>query len=281
MFSLILLGTASAYFYSLAVWAGIAPGSVYFESAAVITTLVLLGQVLEARARGRARDALRALLALAPEVARRMNPEGQEETVSAAVLKPGDRVRVRAGERVPADGVIVQGESVVDESMMTGEPVPVRKAERDPVVGGTLNGNGSFVFRVERSGADSLLAGIVRTVEEAQRSRAPIQNLADSVAFYFVPAVGGVAALSFALWLWLGPAPALPKALVAAVSVLVVACPCALGLATPMSILVALGRGAREGVLIRDAETLQKLARVDLIAFDKTGTLTLGEPRFV
>lgn len=281
MFTLVSLGNGAAYFFSLFVLLTQAGGPVYFESAAVITTLVLLGQALETGARRKTRGAVRALLDLSPKTSRRLDDAGGETDVPAGSLLPGDRVRVRPGERVPADGILLDGGSAVDESMLTGEPWPVEKERGDRVVGGTLNGNGSFILRVEKSGRDSVLTHIVRTVEEAQRTRAPIQTLVDRVAAVFVPTVVGVAALTFVLWLWWGPTPSWPRAVLNAVSVLVVACPCALGLATPMSITVALGRGARAGVLVRNAEAFQKLASVDTLAFDKTGTLTEGRPRLV
>jgi len=278
MFTLISLGNSAAYFFSL--WTLARGGhAVYFESAAVVTTLVLLGQILEGRARRKTGDAIRSLLALSPRTARRVAADGREETVPADLLRPGDTVRVRAGERIPADGALTEGHSTVDESFYTGEPVPREKKPGDPVIGGALNGAGAFLFRVERAGSETALAHIVRTVETAQRGRAPIQNLVDKVSAVFVPAVIVVAAVALGAGLRWGPEPRWAFALTNAVSVLVVACPCALGLATPMSLMVALGRGAREGVLVRAPDALQKLAGVDLIAFDKTGTLTEGRPR--
>jgi Cu+-exporting ATPase len=289
MFTLIGIGTGTAYAYSVA--ATLAPGLFpesmrghdgevgrYFEAAAVITALVLLGQVLELRARSRTSGAIRALLGLAPKTARLVSEDGSESDVPLERVQPGDRLRVRPGEKVPVDGVVIEGRSAVDESMISGEPVPVEKGRGDRVTGATLNGTGSLVIRAERVGADTLLAQIVRMVGEAQRSRAPIQRLADRVSAYFVPAVIVVAALAFVAWSVLGPEPRLAHALVAAVSVLIIACPCALGLATPMSIMVGVGRGAALGVLIRDAEALEAFERVDTLVVDKTGTLTEGRP---
>jgi Cu+-exporting ATPase len=289
MFTLIALGTGAAYAYSLvaALLPGVLPRSfhshgggppLYFEAAAVITTLVLLGQVLELRARHATGGALRALIGLAPRTARRLGPAGDEE-VPLTEVRPGDRLRVRPGEKVPVDGTVVEGTSGVDESMVTGEAIPVEKAPGSPVVGGAVNGTGTFVMRAERVGAETLLAQIVRMVAEAQRTRAPIQRLADTVSAWFVPAVVAAAALTFALWATRGPEPRLAYALVNAVAVLIIACPCALGLATPMSIMVATGRGARAGVLIRNAEVLETLEKVDTLVVDKTGTLTEGKPR--
>jgi Cu+-exporting ATPase len=290
MFTLIALGTGAAYGYS--VFATVAPGlfpasfrghggavAVYFETAAVIVTLVLLGQVMELRARSRTGAAIRALLGLAPRTARRL-PEGggAEQEVPIEALRPGDRLRVRPGEKVPVDGRVLEGRSAVDESMVSGEPVPVEKGPGDPVIGATLNGAGSFVMRAERVGRDTLLARIVQLVSEAQRSRAPIQRLADQVAAWFVPAVIAVAALAFVAWAWLGPEPRLAHALVVGVAVLIIACPCALGLATPMSIMVASGRGASAGVLFRSAEAIERMQAVDTLVVDKTGTLTEGKP---
>ena len=289
MFTLIALGAGTAYLASLtallvpglfpATFRG-ASGSVplYFEAAAVIVTLVLLGQVLELRARARTTTALRALLALAPRVARRLGAGGEED-VPLDALGVGDRLRVRPGERVPADGKILEGRSSIDESMITGEPIPVEKGPDDGVIGGTLNGTGGFVMAAERVGAATLLAQIVHMVSEAQRSRARIQRLADRVSGYFVPAVVAVALLAFGLWAWLGPEPSLAHALISAIAVLIIACPCALGLATPMSIMVASGRGAGAGVLIKNAEALETLEWVDTLVVDKTGTLTEGRPR--
>jgi Cu+-exporting ATPase len=292
MFTLIALGTGAAYAYSVV--ATVAPGlfpaafrghgpavAVYFEAAAVIVTLVLLGQVLELRARQSAGAAIRALLALAPPRARRLREDGGEEDVPLDAVRPGDRLRVRPGEKVPVDGVVLEGRSAVDESLVTGEPIPVEKGPGDGVVGGTLNGSGGLVMRAERVGSDTLLAQIVRRVAEAQRSRAPIQRLADAVAGRFVPAVVGAALVTFAVWAWLGPEPRLPHALLNAVAVLIIACPCALGLATPMSIMVATGKGAMAGVLFRDAAAIERLRDVDVLVVDKTGTLTEGRPRLV
>ncbi len=292
MFTLIALGTGMAYAFS--VIAALAPGAfpegfrgpageapLYFEAAAVIVTLVLAGQVLELRARSRTGAAIRALLGLAPRTARRLTDDGAEEEIPLAAVRPGDRLRVRPGEKVPADGVVVEGASAVDESMITGEPIPAEKAPGARVIGGTVNGTGAFIMRAERVGADTLLAQIVRMVAEAQRSRAPIQRLADAVAAWFVPAVVAIAAASFVAWALLAEEQPLAKAVVNAVAVLIVACPCALGLATPMSIMVGVGRGAAAGVLIRDAEALETLERVDTVVADKTGTLTEGKPRLV
>ncbi|MGH9465096.1 MAG: heavy metal translocating P-type ATPase, partial [Thermoanaerobaculia bacterium] len=292
MFTLIGLGVGVAYGYSLV--ARLAPDifpaalrgegghvGAYFEAAAVIVTLVLLGQVLELRARGRTSAAIRSLLGLQPRTARRLAADGSEEEVPIAAIQPGDRLRLRPGERVPVDGRVLEGASAVDESMMTGEPIPVENHSGDRVVGGTLNGTGSLVLAAERVGADTLLAQIVRQVAEAQRSRAPIQSLADRVSGWFVPAVVVIAIATFAVWLLAGPEPRLAYAVVNAVSVLIIACPCALGLATPMSIMVAVGKGATLGVLFRDAEAIERLRDIDLLVVDKTGTLTLGRPRLV
>jgi Cu+-exporting ATPase len=290
MFTLIALGTGAAYAYS--VLAALAPGlfpaafrghggavAVYFEAAAVIVTLVLLGQVLELRARARTGAAIRALLGLAPKTARRIEADGSEADVPLDAVAVGDRLRVRPGEKVPVDGVVLEGRSAVDESMLTGEPIPVEKSAGARVVGASVNQTGSLVIRAEKVGAETLLAQIVRMVAEAQRSRAPIQRLADQVAAWFVPAVIVVAAVSFAAWALVGPEPRLAHALVNAVAVLIIACPCALGLATPMSIMVATGRGATAGVLFRNAEAIEKLREVDTLVVDKTGTLTEGRPR--
>jgi P-type Cu+ transporter len=290
MFTLIAVGTGTAYLYSIA--ATLAPGAfpagfrsaggevpVYFEAAAVITTLVLLGQVLELRARSRTSAAIRGLLQLAPKTARRLSASGPEEEVPLEHVMHGDRLRVRPGERVPVDGVVLEGTSSVDESMLTGEPLPVEKHENDRVTAGALNGSGSFIMRAERVGAETLLAQIVRMVGEAQRSRAPIQKLADVVSSYFVPGVVAAAIVTFAVWASIGPSPRLAYALVNAVAVLIIACPCALGLATPMSIMVGIGRGATAGVLIKNAEALEILEKVDTLVIDKTGTLTEGKPR--
>jgi len=288
MFTLIALGTGAAWLASVA--ALLAPGAfpdamrdahglppVYFEAAAVIVTLVLLGQVLELKARERTGDAIRALLRLAPKTARRVSDEGEED-VPLEQIAPGNRLRVRPGENVPVDGTVLSGESAVDESMLTGEPMPLAKARGAGVTAGTTNGAGSFVMRADAVGRDTLLARIVALVAEAQRSRAPSQRLADAVSAWFVPAVVACAALAFAAWSAFGPEPRLAHALVAAISVLIIACPCALGLATPMSIMVASGSGARAGVLFRDAEALEALAQIDTLFVDKTGTLTEGKP---
>jgi Cu+-exporting ATPase len=288
MFTLIGLGIAMAWGYSAL--ATIAPGVVphafrhggapalYFESAAMIVTLVLLGQVLELRARARTGAALRALMDLAPATARRLADDGTEQDVPLAEVRAGDRLRARPGERIPVDGEVIEGRGSVDESMVTGESMPVEKAAGDTVTGGTLNGQGSLVLRATRVGADSALARIVRAVAEAQRSRAPVQALADRVSAWFVPAVVLCAVLAACAWAYFGPEPRLAHALVIAVSTLIVACPCALGLATPMSVTVALGRGAQAGVLFRDAASLEALDRVDTVVLDKTGTLTQGRP---
>jgi P-type Cu+ transporter len=292
MFTLIALGTGAAYLDSVAAtfFPQIFPESfrsmhgavpVYFEAAAVITTLVLLGQVLELRARQKTSGAIRALLNLAPQQAHVVANDGSERDVALDHVKPGDRLRVRPGERVPVDGVVLEGASAVDESMVTGEAMPVEKAAGDKVIGGTLNTSGSFVMQAERVGSETLLAQIVKLVSEAQRSRAPMQRLADKVSGYFVPAVVAAAVLTFLGWASLGPEPRLAHALVNAVAVLIIACPCALGLATPMSIMVAVGRGAQAGVLVRNAEALETLAKVDTLVVDKTGTLTEGKPQVV
>src|SRR3984893_13199974 len=290
MFTLIGLGTGAAYLDSVVatVFPQIFPASfrdmhgavpVYFEAAAIITTLVLLGQVLELSARQRTSGAIRSLLNLAPQQAHRIAPDGAEQDVPLSEVQRGDRLRVRPGERIPVDGIIREGASAVDESMVTGEPMPVEKSVGDRVIGGTLNASGSFVMEAERVGSETMLAQIVKLVSEAQRSRAPMQRLADKVAAYFVPAVIATAVLAFLGWILFGPQPRFAHALVAAVSVLIIACPCALGLATPMSIMVAVGRGAQSGVLIRNAEALEMLAKVDTLLVDKTGTLTEGKPR--
>jgi Cu+-exporting ATPase len=292
MFSLIAMGTGTAYVFSVvavliqerfpSVFRDAHGGPViYFEAAAAITTLVLLGQVLELRARAQTGSAIRALLGLAPKTARRLVEGGREEDVPIDQVQAGDRLRVRPGEKVPVDGVVEEGASAIDESMVTGEPIPVEKVAGERVIGGTINGNGTLLMRAERVGSDTVLAQIVRMVADAQRSRAPIQHLADRVSAYFVPAVIGVAAITFVVWLWFGPEPRLAHALVNAVSVLIIACPCALGLATPMSIMVATGRGATAGVLIKNAEALELMEKVDTIVVDKTGTLTEGKPRVV
>jgi Cu+-exporting ATPase len=291
MFTLIGLGVGVAYLYSLV--ATVAPGlfpdsfrdlhgrvGVYFEAAAVIVTLVLLGQVLELRARSQTGAAIRALLGLAPKTAKRVHEDGTEEEVPLANVQVGDLLRVRPGEKVPVDGKVAEGSSSVDESMVTGEPIPVEKKAGDAVIGATVNGRGSLILRAEKIGADTLLSQIVQMVSEAQRSRAPIQKLADQVSGYFVPAVMAIALLTFILWAWLGPQPAFAFALINAVSVLIIACPCALGLATPMSIMVATGKGATSGVLFKNAEAIEVLRQVQVMIVDKTGTLTEGKPVF-
>ena len=292
MFTLIALGIGLAYAYSVV--ATLAPGlfpaafrthggevGLYFEAAAVITVLVLLGQVLELRARSQTSGAIRSLLGLAPRTARRVRASGGDEDVALEAIQVGDRLRVRPGEKVAVDGVVVEGASAVDESMVTGEPIPVEKTAGDRVIGGTVNGTGSFVMRAERVGRETLLAQIVQMVSEAQRSRAPIQRLADLVAAWFVPAVVLVAIVTAIVWATVGPEPRAAFAVVNAVAVLIIACPCALGLATPMSIMVGTGRGATAGVLIKNAEALEVLERVDTLVVDKTGTLTEGKPRLV
>ena len=279
MFTLIGVGVSTAYVYSAA--AAFWGAEVYFETAAAITTLVLLGQVLELRARGRTSSALKALLGLAPQTARLIRENGIEEDVALDRVKAGDRLRVRPGERVPVDGAVLEGASAINESMITGEPIPVEKAPGSRVTGGAINGTGSFVMRAERVGSETLLARIVRMVSEAQRTRAPIQRLADVVSSYFVPVVVLVAALTFVVWSLAGPEPRFTRALVNAVAVLIIACPCALGLATPMAVMVGTGRGATAGVLIKNAEALEILEKVDTLVVDKTGTLTEGKPRLV
>jgi len=292
MFTLIGLGVGVAYIYSVvaALFPGIFPHSftdhsgrvsVYFEAAAVIVTLVLLGQVLELRARSQTGAAIRALLGLAPKTARVIRNGGEEVDIPLDQVKVGDRLRVRPGEKIPVDGVVLEGASSIDESMVTGEPIPVEKQSGSRVTGATVNGTGSLIMRAERVGADTLLAQIVQMVSQAQRSRAPIQKLADVVAGYFVPIVVFVAALTFIVWgLW-GPEPRLAHALINAVSVLIIACPCALGLATPMSIMVAMGKGATMGVLFKNAEAIESMRKVDTLVVDKTGTLTEGKPKLV
>jgi Cu+-exporting ATPase len=289
MFTLIALGVGAAFGYSVV--ATLAPGlfpdsfrmagevAVYFEPAAVIVVLVLLGQVLELRARSRTSSAIRSLLSLAPNTARRIEPDGREGDVPLEHVRVGDRLRVRPGERVPVDGIVLEGTTTVDESMVTGEPIPVEKEAGSKLTGATINGTGSLTMRAERVGADTLLAQIVRMVSEAQRTRAPIQRLADVIAGYFVPAVVVVAVLAFIGWATWGPEPRLALALLSAVAVLIIACPCALGLATPMAIMVGTGRGAGAGVLIKNAEALERLEKVDTLVVDKTGTLTEGKPR--
>jgi Cu+-exporting ATPase len=292
MFTLIAMGTGIAYAYSLA--ASVAPQvfpaafrmhggavPVYFEAAAVIVVLVLVGQVLELRAREATAGALKSLLDLAPKTARRLRVDGHDEDVALDVIAAGDRLRVRPGEKVPVDGQILEGESSIDESMVTGESLPVTRRAGDMATAGTVNGSGSFVMRADKVGRDTLLARIVQMVAEAQRSRAPIARLADRVAGWFVPAVIAVAAAAFAAWSVFGPEPRFGFALVAAVSVLIIACPCALGLATPMAIMVGVGRGARAGVLVKNAEALERMEAVDTLIFDKTGTLTEGRPKVV
>jgi len=292
MFTLIALGTGAAWLYSIV--ATLAPGlfpvalrgedgavAVYFEAAAVITVLVLLGQVLEMRAREKTSGAIKALLGLAPKTAMKLRADGSDESVEVDAIQVGDLLRVRPGEKVPVDGELIEGKTHVDESMVTGEPMPVAKAPGDPLTAGTLNQTGGFVMRAQKVGADTLLAQIVHMVAAAQRSRAPIQRLADQVAGWFVPVVIAVAALTFVAWLLWGPSPAFSYALITAVAVLIIACPCALGLATPMSIMVGVGKGAQHGVLIRDAEALEKMEKVDTLVVDKTGTLTEGRPKVV
>jgi Cu+-exporting ATPase len=290
MFTLISLGTGAAYLYSLA--ATFVPGffpagfrmmggavPVYYEAAAVITVLVLLGQVLELRARDQTGGAIRALLNLAPKSARRLRDSGEDEEIPLNEIKIGDRLRVRPGDGIPVDGAVLDGKSAVDESMVTGESMPSPKGPADNVIGGTVNGTGSLVIRAEKIGADTMLARIVAMVAEAQHSRAPIQRIADTVAGYFVPAVLAIAIVAFVGWAVCGPSPALAYALIAAVSVVIIACPCALGLATPMSIMVGVGKGAGAGVLIKSAESLERMEKVDTLVVDKTGTLTEGKPK--
>ena len=291
MFSLISLGVGASYLYSLV--ATFAPGlfpaafrrdgvvAVYYEAAAVITVLVLLGQVLELRAREKTGSAIRALLNLAPKTARRISADGSDEEVGLEQVKIGDRLRIRPGDSVPVDGVVLEGNGAVDELMLTGESMPVEKHAGAKLIGGTINTTGALVMRAEKVGADTMLARIVAMVSEAQRSRAPIQRLADVVSAWFVPAVILAAAVTFVAWMIFGPPPAFAYALVAAVSVLIIACPCALGLATPMSIMVGIGKGASAGILIKNAEALQQFEKIDTLVVDKTGTLTEGKPRVV
>ena len=292
MFTLIGLGVGVAYGYSLV--AVLAPyifppslrtmdglPAVYFEAAAAITTLVLLGQVLELRARSATGKAIRSLLGLAPKTARRVGDDGDEQDVPLDEVVVGDRLRVRPGEKVPVDGIVVHGSSYVDESMISGEPVPVEKTSGDPLTGATVNGTGSLLMRAERVGRDMMLSQIVRMVADAQRSRAPIQTLADRVSAWFVPSVVLVAIIAFAVWATVGPEPRLAHALVSAIAVLIIACPCALGLATPMSIMVGTGRGASSGVLVKNAEALERMEKIDTLVVDKTGTLTVGKPKLV
>jgi Cu+-exporting ATPase len=292
MFTLIAMGTGVAYAYSVVAtfFPGIFPHAfrghggapaVYFEAASVITVLVLMGQVLELRAREATSGAIRALLDLAPKTARRIKDDGSDEDVALDAVQVGDRLRVRPGEKVPVDGIVIEGRSAVDESMITGESMPVTKEKDSRVIGGTINASGSFMMRADKIGRDTLLSHIVQMVAAAQRSRAPIQRLADQVSAWFVPAVIAVAVGAFAAWVAFGPEPRFGYGLVAAVSVLIIACPCALGLATPMSIMVGVGRGARAGVLIKNAEALERLEKVDTLVVDKTGTLTEGKPKVV
>jgi Cu+-exporting ATPase len=292
MFTLIGLGVGVAYGYSLVatIWPELFPPSfrsmggtvpVYFEAAAVITTLVLLGQVLELRARSATGKAIRALLGLAPKTARRVHPDGREEDIALEEVHVGDLLRVRPGEKVPVDGVVTDGHSSVDESMISGEPVPVEKAAGARAIGATVNGTGSLLIRAERVGRDTMLSQIVRMVAEAQRSRAPIQALADKVSGWFVPSVVLVSIIAFAVWALVGPEPRLSHALINAIAVLIIACPCALGLATPMSIMVGTGRGATAGVLVKNAQALELMEKIDTLVVDKTGTLTLGRPKLI
>ncbi len=290
MFTLIGLGISVAYVYSLVatIFPGLFPASfrgmggevgTYFEAAAVITTLVLLGQVLELRARSKTGAAIKELLGLAPKTARKILDDKTEKDVPLEQVRSGDLLRVRPGEKVPVDGIVIEGLSSIDESMVTGEPIPVEKQKGDKVIGATVNGTGSLVMRAEKVGAETLLSQIVRLVAEAQRSRAPIQKLADVVAGYFVQIVVAVAVITFIIWAWLGPEPRMAHALISAVAVLIIACPCALGLATPVSIMVAMGKGATTGVLFKSAEAIEVMKKIDTLVVDKTGTLTLGKPR--
>tara|TARA_R110002096_G_scaffold386921_1_gene581078 strand:+ start:14664 stop:16724 length:2061 start_codon:yes stop_codon:yes gene_type:complete len=290
MFTLIMIGVGAAFLYSTTavLFPSLFPDSfrkdegevaLYFEAAAVITVLVLLGQLLEAKARGKTGSAIQSLLDLAANTAHRINNDGDEEDVPVDEVYPGDLLRVRPGEKVPLDGIVTEGRSLLDESMITGEPTPVERSTGDPVIGATVNQTGSFTMKAEKVGSETLLSQIVEMVAEAQRSRAPIQKLADRIAAYFVPAVLLISVLTFVGWAIWGPAPALAFAIVNAVSVLIIACPCALGLATPMSIMVGIGRGAQAGILIRDAEAIERIEKVDVLITDKTGTLTMGKPR--
>ncbi len=290
MFTLIALGTGTAYFYSLVAtlfptwFASSLQGQekssrLYFESAAVITTFVLLGQVLELKARSQTSGAIRSLLGLSPKTARRLNPAGSEEEIALTEIRVGDRLRVRPGEKVPADGILLEGTTTVDESMISGEAVPIEKVSGSRLIGATLNGTGSVVMRADRVGSETVLSQIVQMVSQAQRSRAPIQRLSDRVSSYFVPAVILVAFLTFGAWAYWGPQPRLAHAVINAVAVLIIACPCALGLAAPMSVMVGTGKGATAGILIKDAGALEILSKVDTLVFDKTGTLTEGKPR--
>ena len=292
MFTLIAMGTGTAYFFSViaTLFPEIFPNSfrsedgmvgVYFEVAAIIVTLVLLGQVLELKARSQTSSAIKALLGLRPKTARIVRDNGDEDDIPLEQVQVGDKLRVRPGEKIPVDGIIVEGTSSVDESMITGEPIPVEKEAGSKVTGATVNGTGSFIMRAERIGKDTLLAQIVKMVSEAQRSRAPIQRLADLVSAYFVPAVIFIAVITFVIWAWVGPEPKLAHALVNAIAVLIIACPCALGLATPMSIMVGTGRGATAGVLIKNAEALETFEKIDTVVVDKTGTLTEGKPKLI
>jgi Cu+-exporting ATPase len=292
MFTLIALGVLVAYGYSVVATfiPEVFPTSfrteagavaVYFEAAAVIVTLVLLGQVLELRARSQTSSAIQALLGLAPKTARVIREDGAEEDVSLESVAPGQKLRIRPGEKVPVDGIVLEGASAIDESMVSGEPMPVEKGPGDKIIGATLNGTGTLVMQAERVGSDTLLSQIVAMVAQAQRSRAPVQKHVDVVASYFVPTVIAIAIATFVIWGLVGPEPQMAHALIAAVAVLIIACPCALGLATPMSIMVATGRGAGEGVLFRDAESIELMRKVDTLVVDKTGTLTEGRPRLV
>jgi Cu+-exporting ATPase len=290
MFTLIGLGVSMAYIYSLiaVLLPSIFPAGmrspdgavgVYFEAAAVIITLILLGQVMELRARNQTGAAIKALLGLAPKTARKFNADGSEEDIPLEHVKTGDRLRIRPGEKVPVDGIVLEGTSAIDESMISGEPIPVSKQSGDKLIGATVNGTGSLIMEAEKVGSDTLLARIVQMVADAQRSRAPIQKLADQVAGYFVPVVIAVSLIAFAIWFLIGPEPRLSYALIVAVSVLIIACPCALGLATPMSIMVATGKGAGLGVLFKNAEAIETLRKINVLVVDKTGTLTLGKPK--